>query len=71
MTMLMRHLWPSRPTFQSATHDFDQVRRDMMRAFDALHRESADDDAAAGVFPTAEASVLQSLFGRSDAKLVD
>lgn len=47
--MLVRHLWPSRPSFPSVSTDFDQIRRDMMRAFDALNTEFRGDNA--GVFP--------------------
>lgn len=47
--MLVRHLWPSRPSFPSVSADFDQIRRDMMRAFDALTTEHRGDNP--GVFP--------------------
>jgi HSP20 family protein len=40
-TMLVRRVWPSRPTFDSPFGDFDQVRREMLRLLDMV----------AGVFP--------------------
>lgn len=48
--MLVRRVWPSRPTFESSFADFDQLRREMMRLLDA----SADDtftNLGSGVFP--------------------
>ena len=47
--MLVRRVWPSRPSFEPAFADFDRVRREMLRLLDA----SADASAVtgAGVFP--------------------
>ncbi len=44
--MLVRRVWPSRPTFDSPFDDFDQVRREMLRLLD-----SSVGDQSAGVFP--------------------
>lgn len=44
--MLVRRVWPSRPTFDSPFDDFDQVRREMLRLLDSSIR-----DQNAGVFP--------------------
>ena len=44
--MLVRRVWPSRPTFDSPFDDFDQVRREMLRLLDSSIR-----DQSAGVFP--------------------
>jgi HSP20 family protein len=48
--MLVRRVWPSRPTFDSPFADFDQVRRDMLRLFDSVAGEPSG-DVGAGVFP--------------------
>jgi HSP20 family protein len=48
--MLVRRVWPSRPTFESSYSDFDQVRREMLRLLDASTGDGAP-DAGAGVFP--------------------
>ena len=44
--MLVRRVWPSRPTFDSPSDDFDHVRREMLRLLD-----SSFGDLGAGVFP--------------------
>jgi HSP20 family protein len=48
--MLVRRVWPSRPTFDSAFGDFDQVRREMLRLLDTVAGETFRDEGA-GVFP--------------------
>lgn len=48
--MLVRRVWPSRPTFDSPFGDFDRVRREMLRLLDATNGEFAN-DVSAGVFP--------------------
>jgi HSP20 family protein len=48
--MLVRRVWPSRPTFESSSSDFDQVRREMLRLLDAATGEAAPGPEA-GVFP--------------------
>jgi HSP20 family protein len=48
--MLVRRVWPSRPTFESSFSDFDQIRREMLRLLDAGTDDGAP-EAGAGVFP--------------------
>ena len=48
--MLVRRVWPSRPTFDSPLADFDSVRREMLRLLDAVAGETVG-DVGAGVFP--------------------
>ncbi len=48
--MLVRRVWPSRPTFESSFSDFDQVRREMLRLLDTATGDGAPDPGA-GVFP--------------------
>jgi HSP20 family protein len=48
--MLVRRVWPSRPTFESPFDDFDQLRHHLQRLFDAVG-ESALGRMGAGVFP--------------------
>ena len=48
--MLVRRVWPSRPTFDGSFSDFDQIRREMLRLLDASTGDGAPDQGA-GVFP--------------------
>jgi HSP20 family protein len=48
--MLVRGVWPGRPTFNGPLSDFDQVRREMLRLFDSVAGEPAA-AGATGVFP--------------------
>lgn len=48
--MLVRRVWPSRPTFDSPFADFDSMRREMMRLLDSVAGETFG-DVGAGVFP--------------------
>ena len=48
--MLMRRVWPSRPTFDGPYGDYDQLRREMLRLLDGLSDEPAG-DVTSGVFP--------------------
>jgi len=48
--MLVRRVWPARPTFDSPFGDFDRMRREMLRLLDAADGEYAS-GANAGVFP--------------------
>jgi hypothetical protein len=50
VTMLVRRVWPSRPTFDSPFADFDQLRREMLRLLDTMSGD-ASGDVGAGVFP--------------------
>ena len=48
--MLVRRVWPGRPTFDSPFAYVDQVRREMLRLLDAVAGETFA-EAGAGVFP--------------------
>ena len=48
--MLVRRVWPSRPTFENSFGDFDQIRREMLRLLDATTGDGTP-EAGAGVFP--------------------
>jgi HSP20 family protein len=48
--MLVRRVWPSRPTFDSPFADFDEVRREMLRLLDTVGSDTFG-DVGAGVFP--------------------
>lgn len=48
--MLVRRVWPSRPTFESSLSDFDQIRREMLRLLDTASGDGAAEPGA-GVFP--------------------
>jgi HSP20 family protein len=48
--MLIRRVWPSRPTFEGAFPDFDPLRREMMRLVDTLSSDTFG-EAGTGVFP--------------------
>lgn len=47
--MLVRRVWPSRPTFDNPSSDFDQVRREVLRLFETAAGDNVAQDA--GVFP--------------------
>jgi HSP20 family protein len=47
--MLVRGVWPSRPTFEGSLTDFDQIRREMLRLLDATNGSAPDQ--TAGGFP--------------------
>ena len=48
--MLVRRVWPSRPTFDGSFSDFDQVRREMLRLLDTATGDG-EPEPGAGVFP--------------------
>ena len=48
--MLVRRVWPSRPTFDSSLSEFDQIRREMLRLLDTASGDGAA-GSGAGVFP--------------------
>jgi len=48
--VLVRRVWPSRPTFESSFADFDQLRHQLLRLFDAVS-ENTLASVGAGVFP--------------------
>lgn len=47
--MLVRRVWPSRPTFEGSFSDIDQIRREMLRLLDAANENSTDQ--GGGGFP--------------------
>ena len=49
--MLLRRVWPSRPAFENPFAEFDQLRREMLRVFDAVAGSDSTRDFSAGVFP--------------------
>ena len=49
--MLLRRVWPSRPAFENPLADFEQLRREMLRVFDAVAGSDGYRDVAVGVFP--------------------
>jgi HSP20 family protein len=49
--MLLRRVWPSRPAFENPFAEFDQLRREMLRVFDAVAGSDSDRELSAGVFP--------------------
>lgn len=48
--MLVRRVWPSRPTFDAPFADFESVRREMLRLLDAVAGDTFG-DVGAGVYP--------------------
>jgi len=48
--MLVRRVWPARPTFESSFADLDQLRREMLRLLDSVAGD-APGETGAGVFP--------------------
>jgi HSP20 family protein len=48
--MLVRRVWPSRPTFDGSFGDFDPIRREMLRLLETSVGD-ATPEAGAGVFP--------------------
>ena len=48
--MLLRRVWPSRPAFENPFAEFDQLRREMLRVFDAVTGDGGR-EISAGVFP--------------------
>ena len=48
--MLVRRVWPSRPTFESPFADFEQLRQQMLRLFDAVGGNAFGEERSS-VFP--------------------
>ena len=48
--MLVRRVWPSRPTFEGPFSDFDLIRREMLRLLDAP-TDDVGPSSGVGVFP--------------------
>lgn len=49
--MLVRRVWPMRPTFDTSLRDFDDIRRELLRTFDAFTGERSSSPMTSGVFP--------------------
>src|SRR3982750_2900104 len=49
--MLVRRVWPSRPSFDGPFGDFDKLRLDMLRLLGTALGSDAAGSAGAGVFP--------------------
>jgi HSP20 family protein len=49
--MLLRRVWPSRPAFENPFADFEQLRREMLRMFDAVASNDGAREISTGVFP--------------------
>jgi len=49
--MLIRRVWPSRPTFDHPFSDFEQLRRDMGRLLERTGSDGLFSEMDAGVFP--------------------
>ena len=49
--MLLRRVWPSRPTFENPFADFDQLRREVLHVFNTIAGNDDSRDFSAGVFP--------------------
>jgi HSP20 family protein len=49
--MLLRRVWPSRPGFDNPFAEFEQLRDEMLRLFDAAAGTDGYREAMAGVFP--------------------
>ena len=48
--MIVRRVWPSRPTFEGTVSDFDQIRREMLRLLDTV-TDDVGPGSGVGVFP--------------------
>jgi len=48
--MIVRRVWPTRPSFDNPLTDFEEARREMLRLFDAVAGEMTG-EVGAGVFP--------------------
>lgn len=49
--MIVRQVWPARPTFERSPHDFDAIRREFLRALDTFAGDSEPRPSSSGVFP--------------------
>jgi HSP20 family protein len=49
--MLMRRVWPSRPTFESAFDEYDPVRRELLRMLGFVARRDTSAQVESGMFP--------------------
>ena len=49
--MIVRRVWPARPTFDASLHDLDQFRRELLRTFDMFAGDGEPRKSPSGVFP--------------------
>jgi HSP20 family protein len=49
--MIVRRVWPGRPTFDAPWADFDQLRRDLLHTFDVFAGDREQRTSPCGVFP--------------------
>jgi HSP20 family protein len=49
--MIIRRVWPGRPTFDAPWPDFEQLRRDLLHTFDVFAGDREQRTSPSGVFP--------------------
>lgn len=49
--MIVRRVWPARPTFEGSPHDYDTIRRELLRALDMFAGDREPRPSPSGVFP--------------------
>ena len=49
--MIVRQVWPARPTFEGSPHDYDAIRREFLRALDMFAGDRESSPSSSGVFP--------------------
>jgi HSP20 family protein len=49
--MIVKRVWPARPTFEGPSHEYDAIRRDVLRALDMFAGDREPRSTPAGVFP--------------------
>ena len=49
--MIVRRVWPTRPTFEGSLHNYDTLRRELLRALDTFAGDDELRSSPSGVFP--------------------
>src|ERR1041384_4250235 len=49
--MIVRRVWPTRPTFEGSLPNFDTLRRELLRTLDMFAGDSETRSSPSGVFP--------------------
>ena len=49
--MIVRRVWPARPSFDRSSHDHDALRRELLRAFEMFGGDREPRTSPSGVFP--------------------
>ena len=49
--MIVRRVWPARPTFEGSSHDYDTIRRELLRAIDMFAGDREPHSSPSRVFP--------------------